>query len=374
MGQFGSGTMEDPLRHAMGMRSAQDKYKMQLWNSLPQIFQNTIFHGEQEPKIKDLRHNGTMAERIEYARSLKDAGNVLLKSANPKAEVSQTPAITDVELLTRLNGQINDVQSKILEKEQQLKNLRQQLKNLKTQLDQASGKVENVVLRQEPELDKFGRTKTQQCLEDAITAYEKAAGIFRYVECTRPDWKNDDGSYKGIEDEWLVVDTSSLEGSDVETNEAKELVASCYLNIALASQKLDKFDQMKTACDEVINKVNPDCVKALYRRAQARTLPISALDSDRDIAIQDLVHAVKIAPQDKDVRALLEKLRMERKVKESNERNTFAGLFDRGNVVTNDPRREGEPEWKFDPSKMDLRDPAVQRYLDIRPGPNCFKD
>lgn len=45
--QFGSGSMEDPLRHAVGMRTAQDQYKMQMWNSFPSLFQNTIFHGEQ---------------------------------------------------------------------------------------------------------------------------------------------------------------------------------------------------------------------------------------------------------------------------------------------------------------------------------------
>lgn len=31
-------------------------------------------------------------------------------------------------------------------------------------------------------------------------------------------------------------------------------------NIALASQKLGKFDDMKKACDEVLNKVNPESV------------------------------------------------------------------------------------------------------------------
>ena len=63
--------MEDPLRHAVGMRTAQvpwigwgtcdfshsqlkkwglakDQYKMQMWNSFPSLFQNTIFHGEQD--------------------------------------------------------------------------------------------------------------------------------------------------------------------------------------------------------------------------------------------------------------------------------------------------------------------------------------
>ncbi|CAJ1338321.1 unnamed protein product, partial [Effrenium voratum] len=114
----------------------------------------------------------------------------------------------------------------------------------------------------------------------------------------------------GIEDEWLrVVDLKDLE----EPAEAKELVSSCYLNIALASQKLEKFDDMKKACDEVLGKVNPSSAKALYRRACARMAPASAVDADRDAAIQDLVAAAKLAPQDKEVRSLLNRLRDEKK-------------------------------------------------------------
>ena len=74
-----------------------------------------------------------------------------------------------------------------------------------------------------------------------------------------------------------------------------------------------KFDEMKKACDEVLAKVNPESVtqlhstpgkhptlngnvinsedpvfkvKALYRRAQARLGPASAVDTDREAAIQ----------------------------------------------------------------------------------------
>ena len=140
-----------------------------------------------------------------------------------------------------------------------------------------------------------------------------------------------------------------MDETALEAAEASELVQSCYLplglqltanrvqtlqsnllstvrmqmcsfavlrNIALACQKLRKFDDMKRACDEVLEKVNPDSVpglrsecgclgllfgtsscswpkhsevKALYRRAQARLAPISAKDTDREAAIQEAV-------------------------------------------------------------------------------------
>lgn len=367
MGQFGSGTMNDPLRHAMGMRSAQDACKMRMWNSFPSLFQNTIFHGEQDPSIKALRHGGLIHDRLARARELKEAGNKSLKSAS-SSTIAQSNfkhlEPSDVEL--NLSDQLRQLDQAISNKEQELRELRKQ----RATVNEAYSKLEQERLQacgySKPEVPEHSAIDTK-LLEDAVTSYEKAAGIFRFVECVRPDWKNDDGSYKGIEDEYLVVDTSALEGEDKEAEEVRELVLSCYMNIALASQKLCQFDQMKRACDEVLEKINPQCVKALYRRAQARIAPRSALDADRDAAIQDLHAAAQLSPQDKDVRGLLAKLRAERKAEETKDRSMFGGFFERGAVVTNDPRTEGDKP--LDPSKLDIRDPKVQAMLDIRPGP-----
>mmetsp|Transcript_125971 Transcript_125971/g.204662 ORF Transcript_125971/g.204662 Transcript_125971/m.204662 type:complete len:97 (+) Transcript_125971:22-312(+) len=93
------------------------------------------------------------------------------------------------------------------------------------------------------------------------------------------------------------------------------------------------------------------------------------MDSDRDAAIQDLHAAAQLAPQDKEIRGLLASLRAAKKAQEAEDRNRFAGMFDRGEVVTNDPRTEGVTAESENPPKMDLRDPRVQAMLDIRPGP-----
>merc|ERR1719247_2474269 len=128
---------------------------------------------------------------------------------------------------------------------------------------------------------------------------------------------------------------------------------------------------MKGACDEILEKINPTSVKALFRRAQAHIGPVSAVDADIDAAIQDLHAAAQLAPQNQEVRSLLSKLRTERKAQHSEDRSKFAGLFERGQVVTNDPRAEGDMQ-ELDPSKLDIRDPKVQRMLDIRPGPDDY--
>eukprot|EP00434_Breviolum_minutum_P012707 symbB.v1.2.011201.t1/scaffold718.1/size169569/7 len=353
MKQFGSGSMEDPLRHAVGMRTAQDQYKMQMWNSFPSLFQNTIFHGEQDKKILELRKNGSVAEKMSHAKELKDEGNNLLKLARkPTPSAGYGPS-------EEVSNEIQRLEAAIWEKERDLKELRQELAALKAKITHPADVAQ----------DDLESDEEQKSLEEAVRRYEKAAGLIRYVECTRPNWKNDDGSYKGIEDDFLRVDESALKGCSEEANEAKELVSSCYLNIALASQKLGKFDDMKKACDEVLSKVNPENVKALYRRAQARMGPASAVDADRDAAIQDLLTAARLAPGDKEVRNLLAKLRADKKKQELEDKSTFGGFFQRGEVVKGgDIRSEPQPM----PTKWDLNDPKVQEYLDIRPGPACY--
>lgn len=365
MKEFGKGSMTDPLRHAVGMRNAQDQYKMQMWNSFPSLFQNTIFHGEQDAEIKQLRRGGSIAERLAKVRHLKEEGNTALKAASSQSDAGPEPEST-TQREAQMLDKIKDLESCIASKERELKDMRQELKSLKAELQEEQALSKRVLKKIDaPEED----TPFKKYLEEAIKSYEKAAGLLRYVECTRPDWKNDDGSYKGIEDEHLKVDESAIAGDTEDAKEAREIVTSCYLNIALASQKLQDFDQMRKACDEVLSKVNPGSVKALYRRAQARIGSASALDADRDAAIQDLLAATKLSPQDKEVRALLTKLRAQKRQQETSDRSMFGGMFDRGEVVTEDPRQKGEKPKEIN---WDLRDPKIQELLDIRPGPGAY--
>merc|ERR1712050_95544 len=127
--------MNDPLRHAMGLRSAQDACKMRMWNSFPSLFQNTIFHGEQDASIKQLRHGGQICERLARARELKEAGNASLK-ANPGPIRSANlpkpsgPSQDEKDLI----AQLQQIDQNLSEKELELQELRSRRKALKDTL------------------------------------------------------------------------------------------------------------------------------------------------------------------------------------------------------------------------------------------------
>eukprot|EP00913_Durusdinium_trenchii_P007343 g6902.t1 len=62
--------------------------------------------------------------------------------------------------------------------------------------------------------------------------------------------------------------------------------ALCALNLAACKQKLDKFDEAIAACDTAL-ELDPDNVKALYRRAESRIRPVKATAYEHDLAIKE---------------------------------------------------------------------------------------
>lgn len=87
------------------------------------------------------------------------------------------------------------------------------------------------------------------------------------------------------------------EESDQEVINGIRLV--CNLNRAACQLKLNLFAEAKQSCSDALY-IDPNNVKALYRRAQAHC---STFDFDR--AKRDIVAAIKQSPQDTTLRAEL---------------------------------------------------------------------
>lgn len=167
---------------------------------------------------------------------------------------------------------------------------------------------------------------------DAVDRYEEAGGLFYYCYSSDPEWRKNN---RGIDDDVLHLVDDLKEGSEElsasEQAEIKKLRLTCCLNLGACKIKLSKWEEAIKACDMAL-ELEPDNVKALYRRAEARVKPGKATAYDTDLAIKDLALANKNDPNDKTVKTMLVKLREERAGQREKDKKTFTGMFDRGEI------------------------------------------
>ncbi|KAF1775477.1 Peptidyl-prolyl cis-trans isomerase, FKBP-type [Phytophthora cactorum] len=164
-----------------------------------------------------------------------------------------------------------------------------------------------------------------EAFEEAVAEYEKALAVFKYLENKDPGWKK-----KGIEDgDMLISDFKCDDPEDQKRLDA--LKVSCYLNIAVAKFKLKEYPVCSRACDDTL-ELDPQNVKAYYRRAQALITPASSGALEFDRAISDLQKAYAIDPENREVRKLLRELMEQRTKQRALDKETFSGMFNRGQV------------------------------------------
>jgi len=109
---------------------------------------------------------------------------------------------------------------------------------------------------------------------------------------------------------------------------AESLKIPCYLNIAACKLKIGDYQDVIKNCDDVL-KVQPDNVKALFRKGQA----LNTLDV-WDEAKQLLSRALELDPQNTDVKKELAILKQKRQQQDQKDKKVFGGLFERMNKPT----------------------------------------
>ncbi|OWZ12904.1 hypothetical protein PHMEG_00013855 [Phytophthora megakarya] len=164
-----------------------------------------------------------------------------------------------------------------------------------------------------------------EAFEEAVAEYEKALAVFKYLENKDPGWKK-----KGIEDDDMLIADFKCDGPE-DQKRLDTLKISCYLNIAVAKFKLKEYPVCIQACDDTL-ELDPKNVKAYYRRAQALITPASSGALEFDRAISDLQKAYAIDPENRDVRKLLRELMDQRTKQRALDKETFSGMFTRGQV------------------------------------------
>lgn len=162
---------------------------------------------------------------------------------------------------------------------------------------------------------------------DAVDKYEEAPSIIYYCVSSDPGWRKNN---RGIDDDVITLHIDKGT-TDEHAEQHRKLRLSCCLNIAQCKSKLAKFDEAIVACNHAL-ELEPDNVKALYRRAEARIRPGKSTAYDQDCAIEDLQKAHKIEPTNNLVKKLMTDLQESRKEQREKDAKTFAGMFERGEI------------------------------------------
>lgn len=133
----------------------------------------------------------------------------------------------------------------------------------------------------------------------------------RVVECL-PRYKRESSS-----------SSINVEFFDLEEDrcKARELKKACRLNFAMAALKVEAFYSAVKACDEVL-KDDKNNVKALYRRAQGR---LGA--NDFEDAAKDCKRILDIEANNKEARALYQKVKQMEKEEDKRARAQFGGAL-----------------------------------------------
>lgn len=151
--------------------------------------------------------------------------------------------------------------------------------------------------------------------QQALHKYEETLTLFRWVKNRNEKWRN-----SGIEDDDLTIE--NIEKSP----QIVEMMVSLYLNIALCNIKLVNWKEAVMACDEAL-ELDPENVKAMYRKSLALTLPAGSDLDDFRSAIRILTKALGIDPQNSQVRSKLHEFKIFLKEQKSKSKETFHSFF-----------------------------------------------
>ena len=165
----------------------------------------------------------------------------------------------------------------------------------------------------------------QQQYQDAMNVYEKALGVYYYVQNRESDWKK-----KGINDaDVKIVDETLKESGDEMAAQVAQLKLSILLNISLTAENMADHGISARACSDALN-IDSGNHKALWRRSTAYYAMGSA--TEFDMAIADMATSHGLDGSNDKVAKRLKKWKVERKKQKGFETKTFGGMFERGSM------------------------------------------
>ena len=162
--------------------------------------------------------------------------------------------------------------------------------------------------------------------EGALQLYEQALSIFHFLQNENNAWKTE-----GIKDGDIVQRRHDCGNDEDQKAQLREFMAACYNNATLAALKLERYHYALQAAECAVETSRS--TKSLYLRAKAR---LGDSCEEQSLAREDLLASLECDPENNAARKMLAHLNKRAMVQKKQDRETFGGLFDRGEVYVTD--------------------------------------
>ena len=176
--------------------------------------------------------------------------------------------------------------------------------------------------------------------DNALEQFIKCICVFKYIKSSNPKW----ASGSGIKDSELTYIEDKGNNIQEET-EIKIMIKNALLNISLVYLITKDYDNTRKACDEVL-KIEPNNIKALYRKAKSYIDDPKSLIEQYNLAEKILEQAHKIKPNNLEIKNTLENFSKKLSDDKSREKKVYRNYYNVNNNIINNNNNEKEKQMK----------------------------
>ena len=165
--------------------------------------------------------------------------------------------------------------------------------------------------------------------ENALEQFIKCLCVFKYIKSSNTKW----ASGSGIKDSELTYIEDK--GNNIqEQTEINLMIKNALLNISLVYLITKDYDNTRKACDEVL-KLEPNNVKALYRKAKSYIDDPKSLIEQYNLAEKLLEQACKIKPDNLEIKNALENFSKKLNEDKTKEKKVYKNYYHMNNNIIN---------------------------------------
>ena len=165
--------------------------------------------------------------------------------------------------------------------------------------------------------------------DNALEQFIKCICVFKYIKCSNAKW----ASGSGIKDSELTYIEDK--GNNIqEQTEIQLMIKNALLNISLVYLITKDYDNTRKACDEVL-KLEPNNVKALYRKAKSYIDDPKSLIEQYNLAEKILEQAHKIKPNNLEIKNTLENFSKKLSEDKTKEKKVYKNYYNMNNNIIN---------------------------------------